>query len=99
MLQMFQINIGKRASMTFIDERALKYGESRIKESEVQAIKEIENQLKEKEIQQQESMVTEGTTLEACLVTKGAALEACLLNEGIALNDYTGVMESSGTNS
>ncbi|GJV54602.1 hypothetical protein Tco_1455607 [Tanacetum coccineum] len=94
----------------FIDERAVKYGELRIKESEVQAIKEIENWLKEKEIQQQESLVTEGTTLEACLVTEvvaieacliteAATLEACLLNEGIALNDNTGVMESSGTKS
>ncbi|GJW40034.1 hypothetical protein Tco_0065879 [Tanacetum coccineum] len=40
------------------------------------------------ELQQQESLVTEG-----------AALEACLVNEGITLNDNTGVTESSGTES
>nr|GEW25731.1 hypothetical protein [Tanacetum cinerariifolium] len=56
-----------------IDERVLKYGELRMKEKEVQALKEIEKRLKEREIQQQESLVTKGTTLEACLVTKGAA--------------------------
>ncbi|GJT83338.1 hypothetical protein Tco_1057680 [Tanacetum coccineum] len=50
-----------------IDERVLKYGELRMKESEVQAIKEIEKGLKETELQQQESLVTEGTTFEACL--------------------------------
>ncbi|GKC87764.1 hypothetical protein Tco_1148413, partial [Tanacetum coccineum] len=94
----------------FIDEKALKYRELRIKQSEVQAIKEIKNRLKEKEIQQQESLVIEGTTLEACLVTKGvvieaclitegAALEACLVNEGLELNDNTGVTKGSGTES
>ncbi|GJS07645.1 hypothetical protein Tco_0364441 [Tanacetum coccineum] len=72
----------------FIDEKALKYRELQIKESEVQAIKEIKNQLKEKEIQQQESLVIEGTTLEACLV-----------NECLELNDNTGVTEGSGTES
>ncbi|GJZ21562.1 hypothetical protein Tco_0558601 [Tanacetum coccineum] len=54
-----------------IHERAFKYGELQIKESEVQAIKEIKNCLKESEIQQQENLVTEGTTLEACLATEG----------------------------
>nr|GEV78888.1 ribonuclease H-like domain-containing protein [Tanacetum cinerariifolium] len=39
-----------------IDERVLKYGELRMKEREVQAIKEIEKRLTEKEIQQQESL-------------------------------------------
>ncbi|GKA27495.1 hypothetical protein Tco_0713663 [Tanacetum coccineum] len=73
----------------FIDERALKYRELRIKESKVQAIKEIENQLKEKEIHQQESMV-------ACLVTKGAALEACLLNEGNENRSFGHESTSSG---
>ncbi|GKB74280.1 hypothetical protein Tco_0935692 [Tanacetum coccineum] len=72
-------------------------------ESEVQAIKEIEKWLKESELQQQESLVTEGTTLEANLSTDGTALDAsasfCLVNEGMALNDNTGVIESSGTES
>ncbi|GJW15212.1 hypothetical protein Tco_0019345 [Tanacetum coccineum] len=68
-----------------IDERVLKYGELRLKEREVQAIKEIEKRLKEKEIQQQESLVTKGTTLEACLVTKGVVMEACLLTEAATL--------------
>ncbi|GJX20707.1 hypothetical protein Tco_0223384 [Tanacetum coccineum] len=93
-----------------IDERVLKYKELRIKEREVQAIKEIEKWLKESELQQQESLVTEGSTLEACLITEGATieaclitkgetLEACLVNEGIAVNDNTGVTESSQTES
>ncbi|GJV12552.1 hypothetical protein Tco_1354093 [Tanacetum coccineum] len=64
--------------------------------SEVQAIKEIKKWLKESELQQQESLVIEGTTLEACLVTKVAVLEACLVNEGIVLNDNMGITESSG---
>ncbi|GJT84641.1 hypothetical protein Tco_1066358 [Tanacetum coccineum] len=42
-----------------IDERALKYGELWLKESEVQAIKEIKKRLKESELQQQESLVIE----------------------------------------
>ncbi|GJU46240.1 hypothetical protein Tco_1203506 [Tanacetum coccineum] len=63
---------------------------------EVQAIQEIENQIKEREIQQKESLVTEGTTLEANLstdgtpldtssVTEGTTLEACLVTEGATL--------------
>ncbi|GKD85515.1 hypothetical protein Tco_1397517 [Tanacetum coccineum] len=52
-----------------IDERILKYRELWMKEREVQAIQEIEKQLKEREIQQQESLVTEGTTLETNLST------------------------------
>ncbi|GJY48935.1 hypothetical protein Tco_0438891 [Tanacetum coccineum] len=79
-----------------IDESVLKYRELRMKESEVQAIKEIEKQLKEREIQQQESLitnskaldvslVTEGTTLEANLSTGGITLEACLITEGIVM--------------
>ncbi|GKB49766.1 hypothetical protein Tco_0900519, partial [Tanacetum coccineum] len=51
------------------------------------------------ELQQQESLITESAAIEACLVTKGATLEASLGHEGIALNDYTGVTESSGTES
>ncbi|GKE75768.1 hypothetical protein Tco_1537809 [Tanacetum coccineum] len=93
-----------------IDERSLKYEELQIKESEVQAIKEIAKRLKESEIQQQESLVIEGTIMEACLstddtvmkaclVTEGASLEACLANKGIALNDNMDVIESSGTES
>ncbi|GKD78575.1 hypothetical protein Tco_1341196 [Tanacetum coccineum] len=67
-----------------------------MKESEVQAIKEIEKRLKESELKQKESLVTEGTTLkpnlstdgttlDASLVTKGTTLEACLVIEGVAL--------------
>ncbi|GJZ18163.1 hypothetical protein Tco_0554286 [Tanacetum coccineum] len=93
-----------------IDERVLKNEEVRMKEKEVQAIKEIEKRLKEIELQQQESLVIESTTLEAnlctdntvmeaCLVTEGETLEACLVKEGIALNDNTGVTENSGTES
>ncbi|GJR98916.1 hypothetical protein Tco_0271090 [Tanacetum coccineum] len=54
-----------------IDERVLKYGELRMKEKEVQAIKEIEKRLQESEMQKQESLVSKGTTLEVCLVTNG----------------------------
>ncbi|GJX91727.1 hypothetical protein Tco_0345053 [Tanacetum coccineum] len=42
------------------------------------------------EMQEQESLITEGASIEACLVTEGATLEACLVNEGIAVNDNTG---------
>ncbi|GKD66789.1 hypothetical protein Tco_1308897 [Tanacetum coccineum] len=77
-----------------IDERVLKYGELRMKEKEVQAIKEIENRLKEKEIQQQ-SLVTKGVVLEACLVTEGTTLEACFVNEGRALDDNLVVKETT----
>ncbi|GJS25852.1 hypothetical protein Tco_0486472 [Tanacetum coccineum] len=66
---------------------------------DVQAIKEIEKRLKEIKLLHQESLVIEGTTLEACLVTKNAVLEASLVNEGIALNDNMGVTESSRTKS
>nr|GEU49194.1 reverse transcriptase zinc-binding domain-containing protein [Tanacetum cinerariifolium] len=76
-----------------INERVLKYGAIRIKEKEVQAIKEIENRL----IQQQESLITEGAAIEACLVTEGASLEACLVNEGITVNDNMGFMKCSRT--
>ncbi|GJS16231.1 hypothetical protein Tco_0410703 [Tanacetum coccineum] len=81
------------------DERVLKYGKLRVKEKEVQAIEEIEKRLKESELQQQESLITEGAAIEACLVIEGATLEACLVVEGIALNDNTGIKESSGTES
>ncbi|GJV70938.1 hypothetical protein Tco_1490933 [Tanacetum coccineum] len=64
-------------------------------------LKVLRTQLKEffDSKEQQESLITESAAIEACLVTKGATLEACLVNEGIALNDNTGVMESSGTES
>ncbi|GJR64169.1 hypothetical protein Tco_0010234 [Tanacetum coccineum] len=77
----------------FID--VLKYGALRMKEKEVQVIKEIKNRLKEKEIQQQQSLVIEGAILEACLVTKGATLEACLVNEGRALDDNLVIKETT----
>ncbi|GJT16893.1 hypothetical protein Tco_0875599, partial [Tanacetum coccineum] len=70
-----------------IDERVLKYDELRMEEKEVQAINEIEKRLKENEKQQQESLVSASTTLEACLVTEGAALEACLIAKGITMDD------------
>ncbi|GJV79128.1 hypothetical protein Tco_1514998 [Tanacetum coccineum] len=35
--------------------------------------------------EQQESLVIEGTTLEACLVTEGAVMEACFVSEGASL--------------
>ncbi|GJW45574.1 hypothetical protein Tco_0077220 [Tanacetum coccineum] len=65
--------------------------------NDVQEIKEIEKWLKESELQQQESLITKGAAIKACLVTEGAVLEACLVNEGITLNDNMGVTESSGT--
>nr|GEW80645.1 hypothetical protein [Tanacetum cinerariifolium] len=76
-----------------------------MKEREVQAIHEIEKWLKEREIQQQESLVTKGTTLEDNLstdgtpldtssVTEGATLEACLVTEGIAMDDNSVTKES-----
>ncbi|GJZ16170.1 hypothetical protein Tco_0551847 [Tanacetum coccineum] len=49
--------------------------------------------------ERQESLITKGVAIEACLVTEGAALEACLVNEGIAVNDNTGVTKSSRTES
>ncbi|GJZ32480.1 hypothetical protein Tco_0577916 [Tanacetum coccineum] len=80
-----------------IDERVLKYGELQMKEREVQAIKEIKKRLKEREIQQQESLSTngisldaslviDGTTLDASLVTERATLEASLVNKAISLD-------------
>ncbi|GJU37204.1 hypothetical protein Tco_1185558 [Tanacetum coccineum] len=74
-----------------IDERVLKYGALRMKEKEVQAIQ--ERRLQDSEMQKQESLITEGATIEACLVIEGVALEACLVNEGIIVNDNTGVTE------
>ncbi|GKB39968.1 hypothetical protein Tco_0884910 [Tanacetum coccineum] len=82
-----------------IDESVLKYEELWMKESEVQAIKEIENRLKESELQQQESLITKGAATEVCLVTEGATLEACLVNESIALNDNTVATKSNRTES
>ncbi|GKB19331.1 hypothetical protein Tco_0853254 [Tanacetum coccineum] len=54
-------------------------------EREVQAIKEIEKRLKESEMQKQESLVTEGTTLEANLSTDGTTLDGSLVTEGTTL--------------
>ncbi|GJZ41883.1 hypothetical protein Tco_0588769 [Tanacetum coccineum] len=78
-----------------VDETVFKYEELRIKESEVQTIKEIENRLKESELQQQESLVegatleanlsTDDTVIEACLITEGVVIEACLVTEGATL--------------
>ncbi|GKC32075.1 hypothetical protein Tco_1039369 [Tanacetum coccineum] len=70
---------------TLIDERVLKYGETLMKEKEVQAIKEIEKRLKESEMQKQESLVTEGAVIEDCMVTDAAELEACLIMQGAAI--------------
>ncbi|GJW66820.1 hypothetical protein Tco_0121244 [Tanacetum coccineum] len=86
MLRIFIINAGKKTLKII-----------RMKEREVQAIKEIEKRLKEREIQQQESLstngialdaslVTDGTTLDASLVTEGATLEASLVIEGMVLD-------------
>ncbi|GJW66292.1 hypothetical protein Tco_0120716, partial [Tanacetum coccineum] len=60
---------------------------------------EKEKRLKEKEIQQQESLVTEGTTLEACLVTEDVALEACLIAKGITMDDNLVAKESTDDSS
>ncbi|GJW61786.1 hypothetical protein Tco_0111121 [Tanacetum coccineum] len=78
-----------------IDERVLKYGELQMKEREVQAINKIEKCLKETEIQQQESLSTDDTTLDASLVIESAALEASLVTEGIALDDSLVTMHST----
>nr|GEX27168.1 hypothetical protein [Tanacetum cinerariifolium]GEX27182.1 hypothetical protein [Tanacetum cinerariifolium] len=78
-----------------IDEKLLKYKELRMKKREVQAIKEIEKWLKEREIQQQESLVTEGTTLKANLSTDGTTLDASLVTKGIAINDNLVAKESA----
>ncbi|GJZ72091.1 hypothetical protein Tco_0635942 [Tanacetum coccineum] len=87
------------------DERVLKYRELQMKEREVQAIQDIKKWLKEREIHQQESLVIEGTTLEANLSTDGTtsdassvidgpALEACLVTKGIAMDDNFVARES-----
>ncbi|GJY72191.1 hypothetical protein Tco_0475894 [Tanacetum coccineum] len=55
-----------------------------MKEIEVNAIKEIEKWLKEKAIQQQESLVTEGTPLEANLSTNDISLDVSLVTEAYA---------------
>nr|GEV00264.1 putative ribonuclease H-like domain-containing protein [Tanacetum cinerariifolium] len=68
-----------------IDERVLKCRELWMKESEVQAIKEIKHPLKEREILQQESLSTDGKALDASLVTEGTSLEANLSTDGITL--------------
>nr|GEU84476.1 hypothetical protein [Tanacetum cinerariifolium] len=59
-----------------------------MKEREVKEIKKIEKQLKEREIQQQESLVIEGTLLEAILSTDGTTLDASLATKGTALDAY-----------
>nr|GEW94997.1 hypothetical protein [Tanacetum cinerariifolium] len=67
-----------------IDERVIQYEEFHMKKREVKAIKEIKKRLNEQKMQTQESLVTEGATLEASLVT-----------EGIALNDNLVAKEST----
>ncbi|GKB36780.1 hypothetical protein Tco_0881722 [Tanacetum coccineum] len=69
-----------------IDERVLKYEELRMKEREVQAIKEIEKRLKEREIHQKESLVTEGTTLQVNLSIDGTTFDASLVTNGTTLD-------------
>nr|GEV57508.1 hypothetical protein [Tanacetum cinerariifolium] len=54
-----------------IDERVLKYGTLRMREKEIQTIKEIEKWLKESEMQKQDSSIIEGAITEDCLVTDG----------------------------
>ncbi|GKC06548.1 hypothetical protein Tco_0998158 [Tanacetum coccineum] len=80
--------------MTALDFQNKNWQESFTEEKEVQAIKEIERRLQEKEMQQQESLVLEGTTMETNFssditiweaITKNAAIEACLVTEGAAL--------------
>ncbi|GKF75539.1 hypothetical protein Tco_0224983, partial [Tanacetum coccineum] len=68
-----------------IDEKVHKYGELWMQKKEVQAIKEIEKWLKESELQQQESLVTVSTTLEANLSNDGIALDASLVTEGVVM--------------
>ncbi|GKB75613.1 hypothetical protein Tco_0942508 [Tanacetum coccineum] len=72
-----------------IDEKLLKYGELRMKEREDQAIKEIEKRLKKREIQQQESLSTDGATLEACLVDEGIALDDNLVTKESTIDSTT----------
>ncbi|GKA65504.1 hypothetical protein Tco_0765211 [Tanacetum coccineum] len=48
-------------------------------------IKKIEKRLKERKIQEEESLVTKGTILEANLSTDGTSLEASLVYEGASL--------------
>ncbi|GKA85158.1 hypothetical protein Tco_0806812 [Tanacetum coccineum] len=60
-----------------IDERILEYRELRMKESDVKAIKEIENMA---------NLSTNGTSLDASLVTKGTTLDASLVTEGIEMD-------------
>ncbi|GJZ81460.1 hypothetical protein Tco_0646454 [Tanacetum coccineum] len=78
-----------------IDERLLKCEELWMKEREVQAIKEIEKRLKERDIQQQESLITKGITLDASLVTDGTSLDASLVIESIAMDDNLVAKEST----
>ncbi|GJX49685.1 hypothetical protein Tco_0276530 [Tanacetum coccineum] len=46
-------------------------------------------------MQKQESLVTDGTALEACLITEGAVMEDCLVNMGRALDDNLVVKETT----
>ncbi|GJR35557.1 hypothetical protein Tco_0612458 [Tanacetum coccineum] len=70
-----------------------------MKEREVKAIKVIEKWLKEREIQQQESLVTEGTTLDASLVTKGITLDASLVAKQSTLESTTSLEQQNNSNS
>nr|GEX53629.1 hypothetical protein [Tanacetum cinerariifolium] len=65
-----------------------------MKEREVQAIHEIEKWLKEREIQQQESLVTKGTTMEANLSTDGTPLDASSVTKADIKPSYDSVIIS-----
>ncbi|GJY24116.1 hypothetical protein Tco_0397774, partial [Tanacetum coccineum] len=62
-----------------INERVLIYGELRMKERDVKAIRKIKKNLNERKMQTQENLVTKGTSLDASLVTVGIALDASLV--------------------
>nr|GEW26723.1 hypothetical protein [Tanacetum cinerariifolium] len=68
-----------------IDERVIKHGELQMKEKEAHTIKEIKKRLEESNLLQQESLVTEGTTLEANLSTNDLVMEACFITEGAVM--------------
>ncbi|GJU37029.1 hypothetical protein Tco_1185383 [Tanacetum coccineum] len=64
-----------------LNERARLIEDLRMKEREVEAIKEIKKRLNEQKMQTQESLVTEGAALKASLVTEGIALEDNLVTK------------------
>ncbi|GKA27223.1 hypothetical protein Tco_0713391 [Tanacetum coccineum] len=71
----------------------------KMKESEVQAIKEIEKWLKEREIQHQENLSTKGTTLVACLVTEGIAMDDNLIDKESTFDSITSSKQLDECNS